>query len=110
MNRFLEDLNVPFVDVKKILRKIELFQKKLNFFTRELNNIFLKIEAPKAKTVFRFCCFIISKFVYIEGTDILLYHKESKFMLVNKCGLTMSSAAASSRRLQRLVSGSHRAS
>jgi len=32
LNRFLEELNVPFVDVKKILRKRELFQKKIEFF------------------------------------------------------------------------------
>jgi hypothetical protein len=45
----LEELNVPFVDVKKILRKIELFKKKIEFFHPVIEKYFFKDKSEKKK-------------------------------------------------------------
>jgi AICAR transformylase/IMP cyclohydrolase PurH len=45
----LEDLNVPFKDVKKMIRKKELFQKKIEFFHPAIEKYFLKDRSEEKK-------------------------------------------------------------
>jgi hypothetical protein len=52
----LEDLNVPFIDVKKILRKRELFQKKIEFFHPGIEQYFFKDRSEEKKMLGPFVC------------------------------------------------------